>query len=312
MVRYLKDGEDFGPTHFSEAGNFTKSASHGPGRPNTNRAQAQRMDVGQKSTPQDPEITSGKADGYKVQQAQPLKNGGKAIPPMGSETYGIVGGQTDLPKRLTDGMRGTNGNGMEGRVGKAMGGPLTPPGPMPAAGANPLNRGRSANPIPQANALAPTTLMANRGGARARPTPRVNPGPGVLGSPAGAPPTPVTPMAPPMKTGGRIRRDMGGAVTQGALQQARPMVQPTMAMPMPGMKNGGKLTAVKRQAMPRSDFALPGKGDGPKGAGSGSYPIPDRNHAVAALSRASANASPAEQATIRRKVHAKFPAIGRD
>ncbi len=75
-------------------------------------------------------------------------------------------------------------------------------------------------------------------------------------------------------------------------------------------KNGGRLTASDRQALPKKDFALPGKGEGPKGAGSGSYPIPDASHARNALSRASANASPAQQATIRRKVHAKFPGIG--
>lgn len=79
-----------------------------------------------------------------------------------------------------------------------------------------------------------------------------------------------------------------------------------------GFFKKGHLTAKARQNMPRSDFALPGKGAGPKGAGSGSYPIPDKNHARAALSRASANASPSEQATIRRKVHAKFPDIGKD
>ncbi|HVB17295.1 MAG TPA: hypothetical protein VNF04_12220 [Stellaceae bacterium] len=70
-----------------------------------------------------------------------------------------------------------------------------------------------------------------------------------------------------------------------------------------------KLNAAQRQHMPKSEFALPGKGEGPKGAGSGSYPIPDEAHARAALSRGAANASPAEQAEIKRKVHEKFPAI---
>lgn len=75
------------------------------------------------------------------------------------------------------------------------------------------------------------------------------------------------------------------------------------------MAKKGWLSAKDRQDLPKSDFALPGKGAGPKGAGSGSYPIPDRNHAKAALSRASANASPSEQAEIRRKVHEKFPTL---
>lgn len=76
-------------------------------------------------------------------------------------------------------------------------------------------------------------------------------------------------------------------------------------------KKDDRLTAKDRQGLPKSDFALPGRGDGPKGAGAGSYPIPDRAHARAALSRASANASPSEQAEIRRKVKAKFPDIGK-
>jgi len=69
------------------------------------------------------------------------------------------------------------------------------------------------------------------------------------------------------------------------------------------------LNAKERRDLPNSDFALPGRGKGPEGKGSGSYPIPDRAHARAALSRASANASPSEQAEIRRKVHAKFPGM---
>jgi hypothetical protein len=70
-----------------------------------------------------------------------------------------------------------------------------------------------------------------------------------------------------------------------------------------------KLTAKDRQRLPRSDFALPGKGAGRKGAGSGSYPIPDASHARNALAR-SANKSPAVKAAVRRKVHAKYPGIG--
>lgn len=70
-----------------------------------------------------------------------------------------------------------------------------------------------------------------------------------------------------------------------------------------------RLTAKRRQGLPKSDFALPGKGEGPKGAGAGSYPIPDKRHAIDALSRASANATPTEQRTIRAAVHRKYPGI---
>lgn len=71
-----------------------------------------------------------------------------------------------------------------------------------------------------------------------------------------------------------------------------------------------KLNAKQRQSLPKSDFALPGKGKGPKGAGSGSYPIPDKSHARNALSRVSANGSSSEKAAVRAKVHAKYPGLG--
>ena len=72
-----------------------------------------------------------------------------------------------------------------------------------------------------------------------------------------------------------------------------------------------KLTAKTRQSLPKSDFALPGKGEGPKGAGSGSYPIPDKSHARNALSRVAQHGTSAEKAKVRAKVHAKFPGIGK-
>ena len=82
----------------------------------------------------------------------------------------------------------------------------------------------------------------------------------------------------------------------------------------PKKKRGWKpkqehLTSHERQEMPRSDFALPGKGQGPKGAGSGSYPIEDEGHARAALSRVSANGTPEEKKEVRSAVHRKFPSI---
>lgn len=70
-----------------------------------------------------------------------------------------------------------------------------------------------------------------------------------------------------------------------------------------------KLTAVQRQKLPKGDFALPGKGEGPKGAGAGSYPIPDEGHAKAALSRVKQFGNPGEQAQVAAKVAAKFPGM---
>ena len=59
------------------------------------------------------------------------------------------------------------------------------------------------------------------------------------------------------------------------------------------------LTAARRNRLPASTFAGPDR----------SYPIPDANHAKAALSRASANAGPMLKAKISAKVHKKFPGI---
>lgn len=74
--------------------------------------------------------------------------------------------------------------------------------------------------------------------------------------------------------------------------------------------SGGRLTAARRQSLPKSSFALPGKGEGPKGAGAGSYPIPDKSHARNALARVSQHGSSAEKAKVRAAVHRKFPGIG--
>lgn len=68
-----------------------------------------------------------------------------------------------------------------------------------------------------------------------------------------------------------------------------------------------KLSSAQRQKLPSSDFARPGKGEGKKGSGSGSYPIPDKSHARNALARSSGKP---EASTVRAKVKAKFPDIG--
>lgn len=63
-----------------------------------------------------------------------------------------------------------------------------------------------------------------------------------------------------------------------------------------------KLTTKERKSLPKKDFAVPGKR---------AYPVEDKNHARAALSRVSANGSAAEKKEVRAKVHAKFPDIGK-
>lgn len=71
------------------------------------------------------------------------------------------------------------------------------------------------------------------------------------------------------------------------------------------------LTAKQRQKLPSKEFALPGKGEGKGGKGSGSYPIPDKGHARAALSRVAQHGTAKEKAEVRRKVDAKFPSMGK-
>ena len=63
----------------------------------------------------------------------------------------------------------------------------------------------------------------------------------------------------------------------------------------------GLLSTKKRNSLPESEFAVPGR----------KYPVNDPNHARAALSRVSANGSPKEQEEVKRKVRAKFPSIGK-
>ena len=63
-----------------------------------------------------------------------------------------------------------------------------------------------------------------------------------------------------------------------------------------------KLTTKARKALPASDFALPSR----------RYPIEDRSHGANALARVSQHGTAAEKATVRRKVHAKYPGMGRD
>jgi hypothetical protein len=70
-----------------------------------------------------------------------------------------------------------------------------------------------------------------------------------------------------------------------------------------------KLSGGDRQKLKSSQFALPGKGEGKSGKGSGSYPIPDKSHARNALARASGKSV---ESTVRAKVKAKFPDIGNE
>lgn len=71
------------------------------------------------------------------------------------------------------------------------------------------------------------------------------------------------------------------------------------------------LSTKQRKSLPKSSFALPGKGTGKEGKGPGSYPIPDKSHARNALARVAQHGSSSEKAKVRAKVHAKYPDIGK-
>ena len=60
-----------------------------------------------------------------------------------------------------------------------------------------------------------------------------------------------------------------------------------------------KLTTATRKNLPSSTFALPGR----------RYPIEDEAHARNALARVAQDGTPAEKATVRRKVRTLFPEI---
>jgi hypothetical protein len=60
-----------------------------------------------------------------------------------------------------------------------------------------------------------------------------------------------------------------------------------------------KLTTATRKKIPTSEFALSGR----------RYPVEDEAHARNALSRVSQDGTPAEKATVRRKVRRLFPGL---
>jgi hypothetical protein len=78
---------------------------------------------------------------------------------------------------------------------------------------------------------------------------------------------------------------------------------------MTAPKKSPKLTAAKTRSLPPSSFALPGKGKATVKGAAGAYQIDTPGRARNALARGAQNASPAEQATIRRNVAKKYPKI---
>ncbi len=63
----------------------------------------------------------------------------------------------------------------------------------------------------------------------------------------------------------------------------------------------GKLSTAMRKHLSRGQFAVPAKAPG-----SGSYPMPDRSHAINALARASQFGSPEVKAKVRAMAKRKY------
>ena len=68
-------------------------------------------------------------------------------------------------------------------------------------------------------------------------------------------------------------------------------------------KRAATLTAKKRNKLPESVFAIPGKRK---------YPIHDEAHARNALTRVSQYGTPDEKSQVRRAVHERYPNIGQE
>lgn len=66
----------------------------------------------------------------------------------------------------------------------------------------------------------------------------------------------------------------------------------------------GVLSDERRRTLLRSQFAIPSKNPG-----SGSYPIPDIEHARVALARVAQHGTMREQEEVARAVYKKFPSL---
>lgn len=210
--------------------------------------------------------------------------------PKGYADGGAMTGAPMAPTQMPGG-RPMGVPGMGGAPGVApMAGPMAqapaPMGPRPSplaqgggGGGGPLANATMTMPVHDAARLAHGLVQAGRvGGIRQ-----------AIGNAAAARGAAM----------GRMAAMSPGAA--GAPAAAAP--QPPQQQGVPAMAHGGHhITAAQRHRLPSSEFGLPAK-EG--------YPIDTPGRARSALSRASANASPAEQAEIRRKVHARYPSIGK-
>jgi hypothetical protein len=178
-------------------------------------------------------------------------------------------------------------------------------GPDPRAvkgiGPAPLNQPGTQNPATKNSPqlLAATKVFNNRQmAAKGQP-----PAPaGVPGS--AAPKAPLIAAPPPA----------AAPLQQPAMapKPMKPLARGPTAMPKTAFakgfdKSANVLTGAARKHIAKKNFALPSLHHGSKGG----YPIENPAHARNALARVSQFGTPAQKATVRAKVHAKYPNIGK-
>lgn len=297
-IRHLKPGQDFGAEHFSKDFGFTESARAAPFPKGDMPARNRAWDPGEEYGG-DYSYGEGQQNYRRGGRVKKADGGGVDGEPntitrtivKASET--VPAHKSGLPAdtQFMPPSNGTQGFKDGGRIKRADGGPaaLPPsgaptrspqaPGPAPNAMAGgALTNAQVTMPVSEAARGAAGLLQAGRQiGARQALTGLAR--------------------AAEMRAGPQRIGQPGATLAPGA--QA-PM--PPAQTGVPAMAKGGHhLTAAARHRLPAKDFALSGE----------RYPIEDASHARNALSRVAQHGSPAEQATVRRKVHAKFPGIGK-
>lgn len=185
VVRYLKDGEDFGARHFSEVSPaFSGSARMPKGQPPMQDAKGGRIKRGVGGTMARP----GDADADDTYSTDHRKSGGRIKRAEGGSTWRRAGDTEDGNPRYVEVKQSSepdvklqelrrsmdNSEGAQGALSKAGGGRIrrasggTIPGPAPAASADPLTRtatpapnsGQQTNPLANATVSMPATDMA--------------------------------------------------------------------------------------------------------------------------------------------------------
>jgi|GEM_PF-2644843 len=269
MVKYI-DG-DFGPEHFSKDFGFTNSAYD-------NRA----------------------AHNRRSRQRDGVADNDAAVGEGGDGTY-VSRSRGGRLHRATGGSAG-NGGSIQAPSPN-----MIPGNRLPNEPSNPGNEtlGGPTVTVPVANVERAANMMIqigrNQGARQAMATAGAHMPPGAAQSLVANPPV-HTPGIPGLKKGGRAPVPTAEH-PKGVLLiiAGRPAGASAPMTPVEKHKDGGRLTAKERHALPASDFALPG----------GRYPVNDENHARNALARVAQHGTPSEQARVRAAVHRKYPDIGK-